>query len=355
MFVDEARIFVSAGGGGNGCLSFRREKYVPRGGPDGGDGGDGGSIILIADADLSTLVPFRFLRLFRAKRGQHGMGSNCHGRDGVDLIVKVPPGTLIFNEDSTSVLADLRTPGERFLAARGGRGGKGNARFATATNQAPRRADRGEPGEERWLCLELKLLADVGLVGFPNAGKSTLISRISDAHPKIAAYPFTTITPHLGHVSVDETFSFVVADIPGLIEGAAQGAGLGTRFLRHVERTRLLLHLVDMSDLSEQDPIERLRIIESELAASSGRLADKPQIVVATKIDTLARDASDLPGSAGLSALRLHCEQHGLEFRAISAVTGEGVTDLVHTVARRLHGLPKRESSTSRPVEGACG
>src|SRR5688572_9570770 len=229
MFVDHARIFVVGGNGGNGCLSFRREKYVPRGGPDGGDGGNGGSVWLTADADLSTLVPFRYRRQFTGKRGQHGMGSNCHGRNSDDIIVRVPPGTLVLDETGSTALADLKRPGDTFLAARGGRGGRGNARFATATNQAPRRHDPGEEGEQRWLVLELKLLADVGLVGFPNAGKSTLLSRLSSAHPKIADYPFTTLTPHLGHVVADEDFSFVMADIPGLIEGAAHGAGLGTR------------------------------------------------------------------------------------------------------------------------------
>ncbi|HZI94525.1 MAG TPA: GTPase ObgE [Patescibacteria group bacterium] len=355
MFVDHARIFVSAGGGGNGCMSFRREKYVPRGGPDGGDGGDGGSVILIADADLSTLIPFRYRRLFRAQRGQHGMGSNCHGRNGQDMVVKVPPGTLILNEDSTSPLADLRKAGDRFIAGRGGQGGRGNARFATSTNQAPRRADKGEPGEERWLTLELKLLADVGLVGFPNAGKSTLISRISDARPKIADYPFTTLTPHLGHVAVDESFSFIVADIPGLIEGAARGAGLGIRFLRHVERTRLLLHLIDLSPGAEQDPIERLRVIDKELEASSADLAGKPRIVVATKSDTLIGDAPGPEGFGRLEALRLHCAQRNLVFHAISAVSGDGVAELVRLVATRLRQMPKSESDSPLPVEETCG
>ena len=355
MFVDHARIFVSAGGGGNGCLSFRREKFVPRGGPDGGDGGDGGSVILLADADLSTLVPFRYVRLLHAKRGQHGMGSNCHGRNGVDLVVKVPPGTYVFEDGSTEPIAALRKAGDTFVAARGGRGGRGNARFATSTHQAPRRADPGEPGEERWLVLELKLLADVGLVGFPNAGKSTLISRISDAHPKIADYPFTTLTPHLGHVVADEAFSFVVADIPGLIEGAAQGAGLGMRFLRHIERTRLLLHLVEVSPEAELDPLERMRIIDHELASAPGHLSDKPRIIVATKLDTISTGQEGDEGRERLEALRRHCETHDLPFAAISAVSGLGVAELVQLVARRLRELPPPAEEAPLPVEEACG
>ena len=365
MFVDQARIFVAAGDGGRGCLSFRREKYVPRGGPDGGDGGNGGSVLLRADAHLSTLVPFRYRRLFKAERGRHGMGAKRRGRDGEDLIVKVPPGTLICDEEATSVLADLRAPGEEFVAARGGRGGKGNARFATSTNQAPRRTEGGEPGEQRWLRLELKLLADVGLVGFPNAGKSTLISRISEARPKIADYPFTTLTPHLGHVLVDDATSFVVADIPGLIEGAAQGAGLGTRFLRHVERTRLLLHLVDVSPQAESSPIERMDVIDRELAAAAGGLANKPRFVVATKLDTLPDTG---PPIERLKLLQRHCGRHGLPFTAISAVTGEGVEDLVRAVARMLRELPGGSEAAHGPngpngpngaagddAEGTCG
>ncbi len=352
MFVDHARVFVSAGAGGNGCMSFRREKYVPRGGPDGGDGGDGGSVLLRADADLSTLVPFRFQRLFRARRGQHGMGSNRHGRNGEDLVVKVPPGTSIYDEAGTTLVADLRRPDDEFVAAKGGRGGRGNARFATSTNQAPRRADPGEAAEERWLNLELKLLADVGLVGFPNAGKSTLISRISDAHPKIADYPFTTLTPHLGVVDAGESRSFVVADIPGLIQGAARGAGLGTRFLRHVERTRLLLHLVDVSPESEREPVERLEIIETELASAVGDLAKKPQMILATKLDTLPPEG---PGRERLEALARYCGGRGLPFAAISAVSGVGIEALVREVARMLLALPKPEAETPLPTESPCG
>lgn len=359
MFVDHSRIFVSAGGGGNGCVSFRREKFVPKGGPDGGDGGNGGSVILRADANLSTLVPFRFNRLFHAKRGQHGMGSNCHGRNSPDLVVKVPPGTAIYDDAGLEVLADLKFAGDEFVAAHGGRGGRGNAQFATSTNQAPRRADKGSDGQERWLNVELKLLADVGLVGFPNAGKSTLISRISDAHPKIAAYPFTTLTPHLGHVVADESFSFVVADIPGLIEGAAQGAGLGIQFLRHIERTRLLLHLVDVSPMAdaEADPITRMKIIEKELAAAPGDLTGKPQMVIATKIDTLGpREERASPAQAPsdddpINVLRRHCERKGLHFTSISAVTGEGVRELVQTIGRRLREMALEKLETTVTVE----
>jgi GTP-binding protein len=359
MFVDHARIFVSAGDGGNGCMSFRREKYVPRGGPSGGDGGDGGSVVLHADGNLSTLVPFRFNRLFRAKRGQHGMGSNCHGRNGGDLMLSVPPGTFVFDEQGTLLLADLKKPGDQFVAARGGHGGRGNARFATSTNQAPRRADKGTPGEERWLTLELKLLADVGLVGFPNAGKSTLISRISDAHPKIADYPFTTLTPHLGHVIVDESFSFVVADIPGLIENAAQGAGLGMRFLRHVERTRFLLHLVDLSPMAMEDPVRCLGILEKELSAAPGDLSSKPRIVIGTKIDTLGPAGSE--GRTGraspIEALRSHCEGRQIPWLAISAVSGEGIKALIQTVGRRLREIPDDAEGAGAPAgaEKSCG
>jgi GTP-binding protein len=334
MFVDSARILVRGGDGGNGCLSFRREKFVPRGGPDGGDGGDGGSVILVAEADLSTLVPFRYRRQFTGERGQHGMGSNCHGRNGEDVIVAVPPGTVVLDE-AGALLADLTAPGDRFVAARGGRGGRGNARFATSTNQAPRRHDPGEEGEERRLTLELKLLADVGLVGFPNAGKSTLLSRLSAARPKVADYPFTTLTPHLGVVEVDADMSFVMADIPGLIEGAAQGAGLGTRFLRHIERTRLLLHLVDLSPMAEGTPEDRFDVIVRELEAAAGDLAGRPQIVLGTKLDTLSGDLEPL------ERLARYVSAKGLSCLGVSAATGEGIPRLVREVGSLLRRMPK--------------
>ncbi len=351
MFVDHARIFVASGAGGTGCLSFRREKYVPRGGPDGGDGGDGGSVILRADRHLSTLVSFRYRRLYKAGRGQHGMGSNRHGRNARDLVIPVAPGTIVL-DDSQQMVADLRLAGDTLIASKGGRGGRGNARFATSTNQAPRTFEKGQPGEERWLTLELKLLADVGLVGFPNAGKSTLISRISEARPKIAAYPFTTLTPHLGHVVVDDATSFVVADIPGLIEGASQGAGLGIRFLRHVERTRLLLHLVEVSPMAEGSPVHRLHTIEQELASAPVPLSGKPVIVVATKLDTLPPDGEE---RRGLDELVATCARRSLPCVAISAVTGAGVKELVGRVAALLHTLPSPDTASALTKAGAEG
>jgi GTP-binding protein len=331
MFVDEASITVRGGDGGNGCLSFRREKFIPRGGPDGGDGGDGGSVYLEADPGVSTLLAFRYRREFRAERGRHGQGSNKSGRSGEDLIVRVPVGTVVADEDGLRLLADLSEPGGRWLAAGGGHGGRGNARFATSTNRAPRRHEQGQPGERRALRLELKLLADVGLIGFPNVGKSTLISRISAARPKIAEYPFTTLEPHLGVVDRGDYRSFVVADIPGLVEGAHRGAGLGDRFLRHVERCRLLLHLVDAT--VEEPPIDkRLEAIDRELRSYRPELAARPQIVVLTKADALHdRDA----------ALR---ERARLVERTgggllISSHSGEGLDLLIGEVSKRLDEL----------------
>ena len=336
MFVDEARIYVKAGNGGNGCVAFRREKFVPRGGPSGGDGGSGGSVILEATPHDNTLLRYRFNREFRADRGRHGEGSNRTGHSGNDLVLAVPIGTLVFDDESGQRLVDLTAPAQRFVVARGGRGGRGNQHFAKPWHQAPRESEEGQPGEERHLRLELKLLADVGLVGFPNAGKSTLISRISAARPKIADYPFTTLEPHLGVVSEGDPArggrTFVVADLPGLIEGAHEGAGLGTRFLRHIERTRLIAHLIDTSDASERDPIRDYEIIQGELAAFSEELAAKPEIVVATKLDaTTSRERLD--------RLREFCAARGLEFHAISAATGEGVAELVHAMADALERL----------------
>jgi len=344
-FIDEARIFVAGGPGGNGCLSFRREKYVPRGGPDGGDGGNGGSAWLETDPSLNTLLSFRYRQRFTADRGRHGEGSDRHGRSGEDLVIKVPVGTVVLDEDGIVVLADLASAGERFLAAKGGRGGRGNACFATSTNRAPRRHEPGHPGEERWLSLQLKLLADVAIVGFPNAGKSTLISRISAARPRIADYPFTTIVPNLGVVSSGYR-TFVIADIPGLIEGAHLGQGLGIRFLRHVERTRLLLHLVDMSSGTGRDPVRDLDVVNKELAAYKAELADRPQIIVAAKMDA-AQDP------AAIKALEAHCRRRRLKLLKISAVTGAGLTDLVRETIKALDRidaeLGERVSLEERP------
>jgi GTP-binding protein len=335
MFVDHARVNVQGGRGGDGCLSFRREKFVPRGGPDGGDGGNGGSVIFETDASLATLQTFRFRQHFRAGRGEHGKGKNQHGRDGADLVVKVPAGTRVL-DDQGALLTDLAEAGEIWSAARGGRGGRGNSRFASSTNQAPRRTEPGTPGEEREIVLELSLLADVGLVGMPNAGKSTLISRISSARPKIADYPFTTLTPHLGVVESGPFESFVVADIPGLIEGAHEGAGLGARFLRHVERTSLLIHLVDISVSGERDPVEDLEAIEKELQAAGTGLHLKPRIVVATKMDV----APGIPrADAAVKRLRSRCRGRKLPFLTISAATGDGVEELVARIDRMLRKL----------------
>ncbi|MGB7731290.1 MAG: GTPase ObgE [Candidatus Acidiferrum sp.] len=345
MFVDEAKIAVKAGDGGNGCVAFRREKYVPRGGPSGGDGGRGGSVYLEANPNDNTLLRYRYNREFKADRGRHGEGSNCTGVSGEDMILKVPVGTLVYDSNGSELLADLKKPGQRVLVAQGGKGGRGNQHFAKPWHQAPREKEEGEPGEERHLRLELKLLADVGLVGFPNAGKSTLISVISAARPKIANYPFTTLEPNLGVVNADGGTgghgtelgrTFVVADLPGLIEGASEGAGLGIRFLRHVERTRLLVHLIDTSDTAEMDPIKAFEIIEGELSAFSEALTKKPRIVVATKLDATTDPAK-------LEELSEFCKERGLEFHAISAPTGEGVKDLVRGMADALDKIPKEE------------
>ena len=343
MFVDEAKIAVKAGDGGNGCVAFRREKYVPRGGPSGGDGGHGGSVYLEANQNDNTLLRYRYNREFKGDRGRHGEGSNCTGVSGADMILKVPVGTLVYDENGHELLADLSKPGQRVLVAQGGKGGRGNQHFAKPWHQAPREKEEGEPGEERKLKLELKLLADVGLVGFPNAGKSTLISVISAARPKIANYPFTTLEPNLGVVNADGGTgghgtelgrTFVVADLPGLIEGASQGAGLGIRFLKHVERTRLLVHLIDTSDANDMDPVRAFEIIQGELAAFSERLTGKPIIVVATKVDAT-------PDRTKLEELEAYCTKQELEFHAISGPTGEGVKELVRSIADALDRIPK--------------
>lgn len=343
MFVDEAKIHVKAGNGGNGCVAFRREKYVPRGGPSGGDGGSGGSIWIESSGNENTLLRYRYNRLFRADRGRHGEGSNCTGVSGDDMVLEVPVGTVVFDGESGEQLADFTFSGQRVEVAHGGRGGRGNQHFAKPWHQAPRESTPGELGQERDLRLELKLLADVGLVGFPNAGKSTLISRISAARPKIADYPFTTLEPSLGVVSVEgareareagRMRTFVAADLPGLIEGAHEGAGLGIRFLRHIERTRLLAQLVDTSDASLHDPVSDFEIIRGELAAFSAALAEKPFIVVATKLDATTDRTK-------LEELRVYCAEHGLEFHAISAATGGGVQELVYAIADALDRIPR--------------
>ena len=328
MFIDEVIITVKAGDGGNGCLAFRREKFVPRGGPSGGDGGKGGDVILVASQHYNTLLHFRFNPEHKAERGRHGEGSNRKGREGASIDVATPVGTIVYDWPSGDVLHDFTTPGDRFVVAKGGRGGKGNARFATSTHQAPTEHEDGTPGEERKLRLELKLLADVGLVGFPNAGKSTLISRISAAKPKIADYPFTTLEPHLGVVTAEggDHRTFVVADIPGLIEGAHTGHGLGIQFLRHVERTRLLAHLVDVSEATGRDPVHDFEIVMAELSSFSEDLAHKPMMVIATKLDA-AQD------SERVAALESLARERGLPFYKISSVTGEGIRALKRAMA----------------------
>jgi GTP-binding protein len=333
VFVDEVDIHVSAGDGGKGCLSFRREKYVPRGGPDGGDGGAGGSVYIVATPRKNTLVDFRFHPEFDARRGQHGMGANKTGQEGDDLEIEVPIGTLVYEKhpetNELALIADLAETGQRILVAKGGRGGMGNARFATSTNRAPRKTQPGEPGEERLLRLQLKLLADVGLVGFPNAGKSTLIARISAARPKIADYPFTTLTPNLGVVTLSDDRSFVVADVPGLIEGAHEGHGLGHQFLRHIERTKVLIHLVDVSGASGRDPVQDFDTIVEELRRFDPKVAAKPQLVAANKVDAL-----DEPDR--LKALERHVKRKKVPFFAVSGVTGEGVDTLLEAAWREM-------------------
>jgi len=333
VFVDEVDIHVLAGSGGAGCLSFRREKFIPRGGPDGGDGGHGGSIYIVATPTKNTLVDFRFHPEFKARRGQHGQGSNRTGHSSDDVEIGVPPGTLIFEKSADgeplTLLADLAEEGQRVLVAKGGRGGRGNARFTSSTNRAPRRTEPGEDGEEKHLRLQLKLIADVGLIGFPNAGKSTLISRISAAKPKIADYPFTTLIPNLGVVTLGDDRSFVVADVPGLIKGAHAGTGLGHQFLRHIERTKVLIHLVDISGASGRDPVEDFDVIREELRLFDPVVAAKPQIVAANKVDALDDEAR-------LEALERHVNELQLTCLRISAVTGEGIETLLEAAWRQI-------------------
>ena len=342
MFIDEAKIRVKAGDGGNGCMAFRREKFVPRGGPSGGDGGKGGDVIMESSERHNTLAHFRFNPEYKAERGRHGEGSNRKGHDGANVLLKVPVGTIVYDDESGERIHDFSRPDERLVIARGGRGGRGNARFATSTHQAPRECEPGRPGEERAYRLELKLLADVGLVGYPNVGKSTLISRISAAKPKIADYPFTTLQPNLGVVAMGapgdpDQVSFVVADIPGLIEGAHTGAGLGTQFLRHIERTRLLVHLVDVSDSSGRpDPLRDLEVIMGELKSFGAHLEEKPMLLVASKMDIANKEK--------LAKLRRYAKKLQLELYPISAATGEGMEPLKLAMSRRLEELRQGEA-----------
>jgi len=349
MFVDEVDIHVVAGDGGNGCLAFRREKFVPRGGPSGGDGGKGGSVFIVASAHTNTLINYRFHPETKAQRGQHGMGSNRTGSTGADLELAVPIGTLVYErpEDPGAplrLLADLTHEGDRVLVAKGGDGGRGNARFASSTNRAPRRHEPGWPGENKQLRLEMKLLADVGLVGFPNAGKSTLISRVSAARPKIADYPFTTLTPNLGVVRLSGDRSFAVADVPGLIEGAHRGQGLGHQFLRHLERTKVLVHLVDVTSATGRDPVDDLDTVRRELELFHPALAAKPQIVAANKMD-----AVDDPDR--VASLERRAAELGLPFLRISGATGEGLPDLLEAMWQRLADKDARQDESPATIE----
>lgn len=329
QFIDEVKIYTAAGNGGRGCVSFRREKFVPKGGPNGGDGGRGGHIIFKAKRDINTLLDIRYQQQYRAEHGQHGMGKDMHGKNGKNLVIPVPLGTLIKDAESEEILNDLTKDGQEFIAVKGGRGGLGNTHFKSSTRQAPRFAQPGEPGEEINLVLELKLLADAGLIGMPNAGKSTLISAVSSARPKIADYPFTTLTPVLGVVKYAEFKSFVIADIPGLIEGAHKGAGLGCQFLRHVERTSVLLHLVDISEMGEGDPIDNLEKINRELKLFSHALVEKPQAIAGTKLDIKGNGEK-------LDRLALYCKDKGYDFFPICAVTGQGIKKLMAYLGEKV-------------------
>ncbi|RKD32486.1 GTPase ObgE [Thermohalobacter berrensis] len=332
MFVDNVKIYVKGGNGGHGAVAFRREKYEPSGGPAGGDGGNGGSVILKVDEGLKTLMDFRYKRHYKAENGENGKSKNQFGKKGKDLILKVPPGTVVKDEESGNIIADLIENGDTFIVAKGGRGGRGNSKFATSTRRAPRFAEAGDKGEERWIVLELKLIADVGLVGFPNVGKSTLLSVVSAAKPKIANYHFTTLKPNLGVVNLGEGQSFVMADIPGLIEGAHEGVGLGHEFLRHIERTKLIVHLIDVSSQDGRDPVEDFYKINEELQKYSSKLAKKPQIVVANKID--------LPQSKeGYDKLAKEMEKLGHKVLPISAVTGEGIDKLKYIIWDKLQNI----------------
>ncbi len=338
MFIDQAIIIVHSGDGGNGCVSFRREKFVPRGGPDGGDGGNGGNIFFEGSHYLQSLLDFRYRPNFAAKNGDNGKGKNMHGKNAEDLIIKIPCGTIIYDHETGKKIKDIIEDGQRILVSKGGRGGFGNAHFATSTNQAPRLAEKGQPGEQKVLRLELKLIADVGLVGYPNAGKSTLISRISEAHPKIASYPFTTLTPNLGVVKMENWRTFIVADLPGLIEGAHKGTGLGHEFLRHIERTRLLVQIVDMSGFEERDPWDDYEVISRELELYSQKLSKKIKIIAANKMD--------LPDSQkNFNKLKNKFESLGYKIFPISGVSGEGLKELLQHIASSLDKLPIEEEN----------
>ncbi|WKZ31914.1 MAG: GTPase ObgE [Thermodesulfobacteriota bacterium] len=340
-FIDEAKIYVKAGDGGRGCVSFRREKYVPKGGPDGGNGGRGGDVLLIAEGRLASLLDFKYKREYKAERGQHGMGSMCSGRDGLDLRINVPVGTVVKDADTGEALADLVADGQEYLVSRGGRGGKGNAHFATSTHQTPRFAQPGEPGEEKNLKLELKLLADVGIIGFPNAGKSTLISHISAAKPRIADYPFTTLVPNLGIVKFGDFGGFVVADIPGLIEGAHEGKGLGVRFLKHIERTSIFIHVIDLSPVSGRDPKEDFEVVNRELRAFKAELAERPQVVALNKTDIPEAEEK-------VAELLKFFNGLGIKVFPISAATGKGLKELVNYVGREVSASKGGGASEAR-------
>jgi len=344
MFIDEVTIHVKAGNGGDGCISFRREKYVPKGGPDGGDGGNGGNIILEADPQKATLLDFKFKPLHKGDRGEHGRGKSQYGRTGKDIILKVPVGTIIFDKDNNLEITDLLTPNEQIIIAKGGKGGKGNKRFANSRRQAPRIAEEGGEGEEKNLRLELKLIADVGIIGCPNAGKSTLLSVISHAHPKIADYPFTTKNPTLGVVQVTPGHSFVAADIPGLLEGAHDGTGLGDKFLRHIERTKILVHLIDLASVDGRDPITDYKMITQELNLYSEKLAGKPQIIVLNK--------HDLPqAEENMEKTKKFFKKQGLEVLVISAITHEGLKEVIYAVAKKLKETAVINTSKPKPKQ----
>jgi len=337
-FIDEAKIYVKAGDGGRGCVSFRREKFVPRGGPNGGDGGNGGDVVMVAQRNMTSLLDHRYQQHYRAKRGVHGKGKDQHGKNAEDLLIPVPMGTIIKDFETDNFYGDLTEEGQTLIVAKGGKGGRGNARFVTPTNQAPKEAEPGTPGEEKTLKLELKLLADVGLLGFPNAGKSTLISTLSAARPKIADYPFTTLVPNLGVVSYGDGKTFVLADIPGIIEGAHEGAGLGIQFLRHIERTKILIHLLDLSPITERDPVKDYETLNHELKSFSEELSIKPQIVALNKIDiTEAREELD--------RIQKHFSDIGIKTFPISSATGEGTKELVWEVAKQLEDLKSSEQT----------